>query len=151
MYQFLLGLHSLNRWIVLVLGVLAFLIALKKWLGNEAPATARDRLGLFFTISMDIQFLFGIGLYFVTPWMKQLTQWPAITMRDPVARFWSVEHVFGMVIALILVHVGRVVAKKATGVSRYKKTAIYFGLALLIMLLTTPWPFMKYGRALLPH
>ena len=53
-------------------------------------------------------------------------------MRDPVARFWAVEHVTMMILAVALGHVGRVLARKArqTAASAHGfAPAICFGLA----------------------
>jgi hypothetical protein len=54
-----------------------------------------------------------------------------------------------MVGALIVAHVGNVLARKAsTDPSRHLRGAIYLGLALLLTLIGIPWPGMPNGREL---
>jgi hypothetical protein len=73
----------------------------------------------------------------------------AAAMPDPQLRFWAVEHVAGMVIALVLVHVGRVLSRKAASPSsRRSRQIVCYGLATLVMLLSTPWPWTAAGRPL---
>jgi hypothetical protein len=69
-------------------------------------------------------------------------------MRDSALRFWAVEHVAGMVVASALLHVGRARARKAPDVKRHRIIAIFFGLALLAVLLSIPWPGMPAERPL---
>ena len=70
-------------------------------------------------------------------------------MRDPVARFWAVEHISSMLVAIVLVHVGRVLARKAaTPGAKRMRLLICFGIATVLMLAATPWPGMATGRPL---
>lgn len=94
-------------------------------------------------ISCDLQFLIGIILYFTEGWSANWTNGHlSETMHNSAARFFTLEHVVMMLIALIIVHIGRVVVKKAaTDLEKHKKTLIYFGVAILLILLAIPWPF----------
>jgi hypothetical protein len=70
-------------------------------------------------------------------------------MRDPILRFWAVEHFTMMLSAAILVHVGRVLARKTADAGKKRmRLLICFGLALLLILLGMPWPGMATGRPL---
>jgi hypothetical protein len=70
-------------------------------------------------------------------------------MRDPALRFWAVEHLTMMVSAVVLVHVGRVLARKTADADKKRKRfLICFGLAVLLILLGIPWPGMASGRPL---
>jgi hypothetical protein len=49
-----------------------------------------------------------------------------------------------MIIAWILVHVGRVMVKKSSlSSSKFTKSLLFFGIALLLILIATPWPFRE--------
>jgi predicted membrane channel-forming protein YqfA (hemolysin III family) len=151
MYRLLLALHSWDRWIVLLLGIAlvgsAMLISLFR---RGDWGRTNERLSLFFIISADIQLLLGIGLYALTPYFSAFTSDPGAAMGNAVTRFWAMEHGFGMIVAIVLAHVGRIAVKKAqTSPAKAKRAAWLFGIAVLIMLITTPWPFMEYGRPLL--
>jgi hypothetical protein len=63
-------------------------------------------------------------------------------MKNPSDRFFTVEHALIMIIAWILVHVGRSSVKRAvTDTSKHKKMLVFFGLAFLLILASIPWPF----------
>ena len=65
-------------------------------------------------------------------------------MKEPMLRFFTMEHGLMMIIAWVLVHAGRISVKKAvTPEAKFKKTLIYFGIALLLILLAIPWPFRE--------
>lgn len=149
LYRTLLVLHSWDRWILVVLALAAVLLALKnRSRGEWTPG--QDRLSLFLTISADLQLLLGILLYGVVgPWFSMLLKNPGGAMADRVARYWVVEHVFGMIIVIVLIHIGRAKIKRGDSPQRRNRHAlIFFGIALLIMLLSMPWPFMPYARPL---
>ena len=70
-------------------------------------------------------------------------------MKDPALRFWAVEHVAAMFGAVVLAHVGRVLARKATTPAPSARgCSICFGLATVLMLLGMPWPGHAGGRPL---
>ena len=90
-------------------------------------------------------------LYFVaSPNMRPILQNFGAAMRDPVARFWAVEHITTMLVAIALAHVGRVLARKAkTPAAARRRLLICFGLATLLIIAGTPWPGMAAGRPLI--
>ena len=109
-----------------------------------------DRWGLALMTALDLQMLLGLLLYLVlSPTMQEIRQNFSAAMQDRVARFWAVEHISTMLVAVILVHVGRVLARKAT-VPDEKRTRLLvcFGIATLAMIAATPWPGMTNGRPL---
>lgn len=151
MYSLLLFLHSWLRWIVLLTGLFALIRAISG-MNSSRPWTAADaKPGLFFITSCDLQLLIGLALYLVfSPTVQAAFGNIGAAMRNPEYRFFVVEHFFGMIIAIALAHVGRVRSKKAkTDPARFKGAAIFYGLALLIMLASMPWPGMTAGRPLI--
>jgi hypothetical protein len=94
----------------------------------------------------------GLLLYVaLSPLTQIATENMAATMRDPTLRYWAVEHPVGMVVALVLAHVGRVRIRKAsTDDTRHRVAAIFFGLALIAILVSTPWPGTPNARPLFP-
>ena len=151
MYGLALTLHSWIRWFVLLMGLVAVLRALAGWFGRRRWEAADDQAGLLFTISMDVQMLVGLLLYFVlSPFTTVALRSMGTAMREPALRFWAVEHVTLMLIALVLAHVGRV---RVRGVSdprtKHFRAMLFFGLALIAVLMAIPWPGMANGRPLL--
>jgi hypothetical protein len=71
-------------------------------------------------------------------------------MRDARLRFWVMEHTVGMIAAVALAHVGRVMIKKRSdaGSDRHRLAAMFFGGAMLLILLSIPWPWGANPRPL---
>ena len=152
MYQGLLHLHSLLRWIILILLVVNIV---RHFTASNQPFTATDKkLGLFLMIAAHTTLLLGLYQWFTGPWGLIYIQNIGMggAMKDPVSRFWAVEHLTGMIIGIILITLGKTVAKKPfSDVVKHKRSAILFSLALVIILLTIPWPFrVGIGRPWFP-
>lgn len=148
MYEILLRSHSGLRWVVLILVLAAIGRAVTNMSSGKFSALD-DKLSLFSLISAHIQLLLGLGLYFISPFVKAAMEMGmGAAMKDSVMRFWLIEHIFGMIIGIALITIGRIAAKKAVSdKEKFKKIAVYFGIGLLIILITIPWPFREFlGR-----
>ena len=148
MYTTVLTLHSWIRWIALIAAVGTTLAALRGKV--EGPRSLADRWGMVAMMVLDTQLLLGLLLYFVvSPNMKEIVANFGASMKDPVARFWAVEHTATMFAAIAVAHVGRVLARKAlTSASKRTKLLICFGLTTLLLILGMPWPGRPAGRPL---
>ena len=149
-YALVLAIHSLLRWVVLGVGIFALVRAAGGHRARRPWTAADDRAGLWFVVAMDVQFLLGLLLYAaLSPMTRVAFADFGAAMANSTLRFWAVEHLFGMVVAVALVHVGRVRARKtADTVRRHRVALLFFGLALAAVLLTIPWPGMPAGRPL---
>jgi heme A synthase len=129
------------RWLVLIVIVLAVVFAFIGWLKKQEWNKKDNTTGLILTIFMDIQFLVGIILYaFVSPLTKAAFSDFGAAMKNSALRFYAVEHILLMVIALVLVHIGRSKSKKAVAPwKKHRVAAIYYGIALVLILLGIPW------------
>ena len=148
MYTTVLVLHSWIRWLALVALVGATLAAAR---GKVAGTTSLvDRWGLAAVTALDIQLLLGLLLYFVlSPNMQAILSNFGAAMKDPTTRFWAVEHTSAMLAAVVLVHVGRVLARKAkTPAAKRTRLLVCFGLATVLVILGMPWPGRPGGREL---
>jgi heme A synthase len=148
MYTLVLALHSWLRWGVVAAALLATASTFtSRPAGDSDPA---DRWGLIFMISLDLQMLLGLLLYFaLSPTTAAIMTDFGGAMKDPVARFWAVEHITTMMIAVVLAHVGRVLARKArTPASKRTRLMVCFTVATILILAGTPWPGMTAGRPL---
>lgn len=141
--QVLLVIHNLLRWLILLLGLWTVLMSLSGLAGNRQFTSADGRSNFLFMLSMDIQLLVGLALYFVGAWFERLKNL-ADNMKDANIRFFTMEHELMMIIAWILIHVGRVSVKKArTPKSKFLRSLIFFGIALALILFGTPWSFRE--------
>jgi len=144
MYNILLRSHSGLRWIVLALLLTAIFRAFTNKSSGKFTALD-DKLSLFSLIFCHIQLLIGLVLYFISPFVKAAMEaGMGAAMKETVLRFWLVEHIFGMVIGIALITIGRIGAKKATtDKEKFKKIAVYFTIGLIFILATIPWPFRE--------
>jgi len=63
-------------------------------------------------------------------------------MKDKVYRYFAIEHLTGMLIAIVLITIGRGAAKKnIPDLAKFKRSFWFFLVALVIILATVPWPF----------
>jgi pimeloyl-ACP methyl ester carboxylesterase len=151
MYPSFLLAHSLFRWLVIGAGLRAVVKAVMGLTGRAPWQPSDDYAGRSFVMALDIQTLIGLILWIaLSPYTTAAMGDMAGTMRSAPLRFIVVEHGFGMLVALALAHVGRVrIRKTADLVARHRTALVFFGVALVILLLSTPWPFMPAGRPLL--
>lgn len=133
MYQFLLESHSGLRYVVMLLLIAAIILSFAGWFGKKPFTASNKRINLFTLISAHIQLLLGLVLYFISP-IVNLNNMGA-TMKDSVLRYWAVEHVIMMLIAIVLITVGYSKSKKLIDdVSKHRTVAIFYTIALVIIL-----------------
>ncbi len=141
MYSMILSLHSITRWVVLILGLSA---AFRSFIGLSARMewTALDhRWGMLFAIAMDIQFLLGLILYF---FLSAITRDALSHFNSPFhdnnQRFYALIHVLYMALAIAFTHLGSILPRKAnTALVKHQRAATFFTLAVLCILLGIPW------------
>lgn len=141
MYSFVLAIHDIVRWLILIFGIIAIIRAYVGWFGNKEWTDVDGWLGLGFTISLDVQFLLGLLLYFfLSPITTSAFANFSAAMSDSDTRFFLIEHSLLMLVAVILAHIGRSRAKKQEeDVRKYRTTAIYYTIAVLFILAAIPW------------
>ncbi|WP_018127742.1 hypothetical protein [Balneola vulgaris] len=142
MYNGLLHAHSGLRWVVLVLLVLAIIKAFSGWFGKKEYTAGDKKIALFALIATHIQLLLGLGLYFISPKVS----FAEGAIQNEIYRFYTVEHMSMMIIAIIIITLGFSLAKRTTeGTAKFRKTALFYTLGLLIILSSIPWPFTVDG------
>lgn len=148
MYPYVLALHNLMRWVFLILAVVAAVRAFMGWLGKREWTETDRKVGSFTGIAGDIQLLLGLLLYFIlSPITTAALRDFGAAMSSPEMRFFAVEHVLYMVLAVVSAHLGSILARKAQDPSsKFKRAALWFTLTVLFVLLGMPWM-----RPLLPH
>jgi len=149
LYDALLHIHSVGRWLVLLLLLFAIINSL---IAGDRPYIRTDnRLGLLLTIAADLMLLIGIALWYFGPHgykMIEAAGGMANAMKDPTTRFFGIEHLVGMLIAIILIHIGKAQGRKKIGdKAKHRRTLLFYFLALLIILASIPWPFREIGAA----
>lgn len=140
MYATFQFVHSV--WAFLVLGVLVIttFYSLIGFFRKKEYGAKAMRLALFTLITMHIQFLIGLVLFFVSPNGLQAIQNKGMGGLSSAARKLAVEHPTLMLIAIVLVTVGYSKHKKQRlSTPKFKKLAIFYTLALIAVLAIIPW------------
>jgi hypothetical protein len=145
-YSIVLTLHSFVRWVLVIAAVVAVARAFAGWLGKKEWAALDGQLGMLLSSAADLQMLLGLALYiFLSPLTQAVFRNFGAAMSDPVLRYWGVEHIAMLFAAVVLIHIGQMMARRAQAALKYKWVSIFFGLALLAMLVAIPWPFLPVG------
>jgi len=141
MYTGFLHLHDTLRWLVLLSLVITLVKYAVGWLGSQRWQKSDNLLGIVFTSLMDLQLLTGLVLYFfLSPVTKLAMSDFGAAMKNADLRFYAVEHFAMMLIAVVLVHIGRAKSKKAkTDSAKFKTATIFFMIALVVILAAIPW------------
>jgi len=129
--------HSGLRW--LVLGLLIY--AIYNAAVNKTSYEKRDKMiNLFAMISLHIQLLLGLILYYTSGNVSFDSGW----MKYAVTRFYGMEHLLGMLLAIIVVTVGRKMAEKQEEPEqKNKKILVWYTIGLFLILASIPWPFRE--------
>ncbi len=144
MYEFIKTAHSHLAWMLLAVLIFAILIVAISKFSKKTFSAPHLKVALAGMIATHIQLLLGLILYFISPnGVKNLS---GATMKDPFARLLAVEHPIMMILAVVLITIGYVKAKKAIGTDRaYRAVMIYYTLALILMLSRIPWQVWMKG------
>jgi len=142
MYATLLALHSLTRWLVLTSLLFSIFWAYRGWLLNK-PYLKFDNSVRHITATIaHIQLTLGLWLYFISPIVAYFLHNFSTAVHERAIRFFGMEHITMMLIAITLITIGSAKAKrKPTGKEKFKTMAIWFTVALLIILSSIPWSF----------
>jgi hypothetical protein len=147
-------LHSYLRWLILVLLLASIIKSYSGWRYKKMLLPADKKLWLFTMISAHTTFLVGLILLLFGRFGIFTVTLPTGTsvMKDAFYRFFWVEHTSMMLIAIVLITIGRGQAKKSIpDPVKYKKAFWFFLIALIIIMAAIPWPNRAaVGRELIP-
>ncbi|OQP66086.1 hypothetical protein A3860_15150 [Niastella vici] len=147
MFSILLTLHSLFRWLVLISLLMAVFRAYQGWLGNKPFSKPDNSLRIATVTIAHIQLILGISLYCLSPVIRYFLNYFKKAVHERATRFFGMEHVTMMVIAIVLITIGAVKTKKqAASQQKFKTMAIWFTIALVVILTSIPWPFSPFTR-----
>ena len=148
LYSFILPLHSIARWLVILSALAVVGRAFYAWLSKKEWTPLDNRLGMLYPMMMDIQLLIGLILYFfASPVTAQFLQNIGGSMQNPDLRFFGLEHIFYMILALGIAHAGRTLSRKAKdAASKHRAAALLYGLSVVVVLLAIPWsrPLIRF-------
>ena len=135
----LLFFHSLLRYIVLILLITSIFFAFRGYFSSAPILIGERKVWIFTVVACHIQLVIGLILY----WMNSGSYG-----TGRVATFWKVEHIAGMIVAVLLVTLGRTLSKRARSEKRKQlMVGICYLVGLLLILKMIPWPFLEVGHS----
>lgn len=145
MYSFLLALHSLVRWIVLLSLLTAIYIGFQGWLQQKKFSKYDNFIRHTTATIAHIQLLLGIWLYCISPVVDYFLHHLKEGVHERQIRFFGMEHITVMVIAIVVISIGSAKAKrKQTDKEKFKTMAIWFSIGLLLIITSIPWQFSPF-------
>lgn len=135
----LIHIHSGLRWVALLLLLFAVFNALSA--GKSNGYSKKDKLiNLFSMVILHVQLLIGLVLYFQSGKVSFAEGW----MKSEMYRFYGMEHFLGMLVAIIVVTLGRRKAENSENPSdKHKKIVVWYSIGLLLIIASIPWPFRE--------
>lgn len=141
-HSVLLVLHSLLRWILLLILIYAIYRSYKGWFSKSNYTVRESKITRVTTIIAHIQLLIGLILYGVSPVIHNLFEDFGEAVQQTSIRFYGMEHSIMMILAIVFITIGSVKSKReAEDIRKFKTVAIWFTIGLLLILAMTPWPF----------
>jgi hypothetical protein len=149
-YSLVLSIHSVLRWLVLGFVIAALVQSFLAKGGDYTPK--HKKLSTLFVATFHANVVLGILMYGVlSPTTQVAFSDMATAMKTSALRFFVIEHPIGMLVAAALATVGSAKIKRATtDAEKHSKTLVFYGITLLLIFASIPWPFYGAGRPLLP-
>ena len=150
----LVHLHNLLRWIVLVLLVISIVKSYSGWKNKKVFTPGDKKIWLFTMIAAHTTLLIGLYQWLAGRYGMLTTSLPEGTsvMKEKFYRFFWVEHPVGMIIGIVLITLAHGLSKKnMSDTEKFRKAFWLFTIALVVILVTIPWPFREVvGRPIFP-
>lgn len=137
-----LALHSLVRWFLLAGLLLSCYRAYRGWHAGRTFGRFDNSLRHTTATIAHIQLMLGLWLYFISPTVDYFLHNIREGIHERQIRFFGMEHITMMLIAVIFITIGSAKAKRKTDdTGKYKTMAIWYTIALVIIISSIPWPF----------
>lgn len=146
MYYTLLILHNIIRWILFIGMVYALF---NSWLAliQNKNFTANDRLLNWLVCTTGLtQMAIGLMLYCISPLTEHFIQHYQEAVHQRSMRFFGMEHSLMMLVSIVLILIGnRKAFQQEQDRMKHRTLAIWYTIALIIIIINIPWPFSPFA------
>lgn len=146
MYDILLAIHNIVRWLALLLLIFAVITSFIGWFRKRKWMEIDRKVGTYTTIALDIQLLLGLVLYlfFSEFGLQGITENGfAFVMENSIYRQYAIEHSLLMLLGIIAAHMGSILPRRVEeSKAKFRRAAIWFTIALVLILAGMPWDRM---------
>lgn len=142
MFDILLPVHSLFRWLVLVSLLYSIYFSGRGYFPGWQFSKYHDGIRHWTATIAHIQLVLGILLYTKSITVKAYFSGLVDSTARMESLFFGVIHISSMLAAIVLITICSAKAKrKNESNEKFKTMLIWFSIALLIIILAIPWPF----------
>ena len=142
MYQSFIYWHSLTRWLVLAGMIYSIFRAFKGYRSAATFSKTDDKVRHWTATIAHIQLMLGITLYAQSPIVTYFWQHKAQAIKSMDATFFGIIHILVMLTAIVIITIGSALAKRTISDNgKFKTILIWYGIALVLILIAIPWPF----------
>lgn len=144
-FEFIKGIHSITRWLVLAVGIIALIASYSGLFSNRSWKRSDQTIGLSFNILFGIQLIIGLVLYGLSPLLRPLMSNPSLINQATGSNkmeliFFFAYHLVMMIIAFALVQIGYSKSKRAeTDKIKFRRATLFYTLGFLFLFLAIPW------------
>jgi hypothetical protein len=133
----LLHTHSLLRYFIFIALVVVIVNSLIGMMNRKPFGKWDDKFSLYLLIFTHMQFVVGVILYFINLSQNRLVQFNENTMKESGLRYWAVEHLLGMLVAIAIITAARTTSKRmADDTAKHKRLFIFNLIALAVIVVT---------------
>jgi hypothetical protein len=144
MYPVILQSHSVLRYLVLLMLIAVVIRFIFGKIFKRQYNNLDDKLSLITLMFVHLQFLLGLVLFFISPITATAMEDMAAAMKETELRFWAVEHTTLMILAVILITVGRI-RSKSNGLrsdEKFRRLIIFYSIGFVLIVAGIPWERM---------
>lgn len=139
---FLIALHSLFRWLVLVSLVYSVYRGYRGLKNNRDFGKSDNRWRHNTATIAHIQLIIGFVIYFKSPIVQNFYANFRTSVQQLEMLFFGLLHILLMLSAIVVITIGSALAKRRkTDREKFKTMLVWFLAALIIIFLAIPWPF----------
>lgn len=141
-YIYLVHSHSVIRWVITFLLVYSIIVSFVKWRTNSTMGPTNLLMASFTVHFSHLQLLLGLVLYVISP----KVMFDKAAMASSMIRFFTLDHVVMMLIAITCLTVGHIKAKRTKDPQlQAKRIFVWYTVGLILILAAIPWPFRMLG------
>jgi cytochrome bd-type quinol oxidase subunit 2 len=143
--QYLVHVHSILRWVIVVFAVLVLINSFFGMRSKGLFTKMDNNLSKYLMLSTHLMLVIGLIQYFLGnkgfAFIKEYGM--KGIMASKAMRFHGIEHITTMIIAIILITMGRALGRRKEEASQKHKTIFWYTLiAFVLMMVRIPWPWM---------
>lgn len=142
MYNTVLVLHSIMKWLVLLLLIISVIKSFHGFYKNNPFSKSSNSLRHWTATIAHIQLMLGITLYAQSPITKYFWNNFGQASKHLDSLFFGIIHMLLMLVAIAIITIGSAKAKrKESAKDKFKTMAIWFTIGLIVIIVAIPWPF----------